>query len=533
MEKEKYDFILSQLELIKEHLKNKEKEMAVRKERTQRGTSAAVQISMESYDNAAKQKIVAIMSNQNMSYADALTYVENEIEQSKRMTDFTYRILCFKSDGAYQLHKAIEEVFGVAMSRGASQPSGGEGNLQTLDIQLADGTRLKVPYGQISLEGLGEGANIQIQYEESSNLLHVNGQCQFRFASLIDDIIERTKELLSTDSIYKNQAITIETLSNPTIMDLSNIDKELMVLSDATKFALQPLQARLLNPQECIERNVPLKYGCLLEGPYGTGKTLLAFKLAKDAIQNGWIFVYLKSPNLLANTLKLIQTIDNSGYGSIVFVEDIDQVTRGNRDSAMQEILNTLDGGDTKGSNIISLFTTNHIELIEPTFLRGKRIGSIISLDYLDEKTAEEFIRASFVDSGYEIGDDLTTVTNLVKESKIVPAFMAEIIEAVKSNMIMSGETFVKNEYFIYSIQSYLRQVQLSQKKDMSLTPEVQLAQALRTVLKIDPLLLSTSYSAMYDADAVDSDENSTYLRESKRIVNGEITVEKAVNSFN
>lgn len=185
------------------------------------------------------------------------------------MTDFTYRILCFKSDGAYQLHKAIEEVFGVAMSRGASQPSGGEGNLQTLDIQLADGTRLKVPYGQISLEGLGEGANIQIHYEESSNFLHVNGQCQFRFASLIDDIIERTKELLSTDSIYKNQAITIETLSNPTIMDLSNIDKELMVLSDATKFALQPLQARLLNPQECIERNVPLKYGCLLEGPYG------------------------------------------------------------------------------------------------------------------------------------------------------------------------------------------------------------------------------------------------------------------------
>lgn len=71
MEKEKYDFILSQLELIKEHLENKEKEMAVRKERTQRGTSAAVQISMESYDNAAKQKIVAIMSNQNMSYADA------------------------------------------------------------------------------------------------------------------------------------------------------------------------------------------------------------------------------------------------------------------------------------------------------------------------------------------------------------------------------------------------------------------------------------------------------------------------------
>ena len=58
----------------------------------------------------------------------------------------------------------------------------------------------------------------------------------------------------------------------------------------------------------------------------------------------------------------------------------------------MQDILNTLDGGDTKQMNVISLFTTNHIELIEPTFLRGKRIGSIISLGFLDAKTAKKFV---------------------------------------------------------------------------------------------------------------------------------------------
>lgn len=47
--------------------------------------------------------------------------------------------------------------------------------------------------------------------------------------------------------------------------------------------------------------------------------------------------------------------------------------------------------------NVITLFTTNHLELIEPTFLRGKRIGKVISLGALDEATAKEFIERSFV----------------------------------------------------------------------------------------------------------------------------------------
>lgn len=51
-------------------------------------------------------------------------------------------------------------------------------------------------------------------------------------------------------------------------------------------------------------------------------KTLLAFKLAKQAVENGWIFIYLKDPKLLAESLRMSQTIDRSGHGALVFVED-------------------------------------------------------------------------------------------------------------------------------------------------------------------------------------------------------------------
>ena len=191
----------------------------------------------------------------------------------------------------------------------------------------------------------------------------------------------------------------------------------------------------------------------------------------------------MKDPKLLAQILRLSKAIDKSGHGIIVFVEDVDQVTRGSRTDAMQDILNTLDGGDTKGMNVITLFTTNHIELIEPTFLRGKRIGSVISMGFLDHKTADKFIKASFAEGGYVINDDLTEVCKLVESSDIAPAFMAEIVESVKSKMIFQETNEVKADYIAKSITSYLRQVALSQKKDMSETPELKLANALKDVL--------------------------------------------------
>jgi len=53
-----------------------------------------------------------------------------------------------------------------------------------------------------------------------------------------------------------------------------------------------------------------------------TGKSLLAFKLAKEAIDKGWSFIYLKDPTILAETLRLCQTLDKNGNGIILFLED-------------------------------------------------------------------------------------------------------------------------------------------------------------------------------------------------------------------
>lgn len=450
----------------------------------QGGKSSVLEQKVNQYEMAMKDKFVKIMSQPGIKYADALDYIDNELKQSKKMAKINYRIRCFRNDGIYQLNQAISQVFGAVVSKEQRNPSG-ESSVQTVDITLADGTRVKAPYGDISLEGLGEGSSININYDSSTHDLVITGKCQFRFSSLMDDIIEVTKHNLRTNSIYKGQALEISDINDPKILDLSGIDRQLMVLSRETEYALRPIYARIMNPTMCLEKGIPLKFGALLEGGYGTGKTLLAFKLAKKAVANNWMFIYLKNPKLLAEALRMSKIIDQSGHGVLIFVEDIDQVTRGNRDSAMQDILNTLDGGDTKDMNVITLFTTNHIELIEPTFLRGKRVGTIISMGPLDAETAEQFIRKSFEIGCYTILDDLTDVCKFIEASHIAPAFMAEIIEKVKSMMVLANQCEVKADDIKYSVQSYLRQVELSRTKDMSVTPEKKFVDSLLDILHL------------------------------------------------
>jgi transitional endoplasmic reticulum ATPase len=365
---------------------------------------------------------------------------------------------------------------------------------------------MKVPFGTISLEGLGEGSVIDINYDYSRHELVVTGKCQVRFQALMDDIIETMREGLANNSIYKGQALEISDVNDPKVMDLSGIDKQLMVLSDKTEYALRPIYARINNPERCIKKGIPLKFGALLEGGYGTGKTLLAFKLARMAVNKGWVFIYLKNPSELAESIRMARTIDRSGHGCIIFTEDIDQVTRGNRDAAMQDILNTLDGGDTKDMNVISLFTTNHIELIEPTFLRGKRIGTIISMGDLDAKTAEIFIRRSFEDGDYVIKDDLTDVCQFISENHIAPAFMAEIIEKVKAIMVLDDQVEVKASDLRNSVESYLDQVRLAQTKDMSESISDKFYNAFKEMMNGGPLAENVQHMAKAMKDNWDED---------------------------
>ena len=230
-----------------------------------KGKSSVLEQQTNQYEEAMKKKFIAVMQEPGLKYADGLDYIESEIKQSKKIAKINYRIPCFRNDGIYQLNQAISKVFGAVTSKEDKSISG-DSNIQTVDITLADGTRVKAPFGDINLEGLGEGSEVNINYDDDKHELIVTGKCQFRFSSLMDDIVELTKKSLAENSIYKGQALEITDINCPKILDLTSIDKQLMVLSDRIKYDLRPITARLTSPEKCIEKGIPLKMGVLLEG---------------------------------------------------------------------------------------------------------------------------------------------------------------------------------------------------------------------------------------------------------------------------
>lgn len=234
-------------------------------------TEDALKKKINSFEEQQKERIINACKS-SMKYAEVLKFIKNEIEQSEKDITIDYTIRCWKADGAYQFNKAVEEIFGVSVAKEDKSPSGNN-TITTIDVVLADGTRKKVPFGDIALEELGEGSHIEMNYDSDEHELYITGKCKFKYQSLIDDIIERTKEFLSKESIYKRQALEISDIDEePKILNLNGIDSQLMVLSKKTEYELQPLKSRILFPEKCRQKGIPLKYGCLLEGKYGTGK---------------------------------------------------------------------------------------------------------------------------------------------------------------------------------------------------------------------------------------------------------------------
>jgi transitional endoplasmic reticulum ATPase len=410
-------------------------------------------------------KLIQILES-DKPYHEKLAYVKHELSESVREINFNYKIFGFLEDAAYALNRAVQEVHGFSQmqdQKGASKDNPPE----MLDVKFANGTRIKVPFGTINLPQFGKKAFIEMAYDGKNKLMILNGVCEKRYSTLMDQIVRTTERLITTESIYKNQAIKYDGTGSPEFMDLTGIDKIELFLTDAAAFATEPIEARIEQCDECEANGIDLKFGALLEGDYGTGKTLYASKLAAKAIRNDWTFIYCSKPENTLEVLKIANKFTKNGKGIVLFIEDIDKILN-DRTTITNEISLLMDGSETKDNNLISIFSTNHIERIDPTFLRGKRIGSIVTLTYLDEATAKKMIH-------HYLGENVDTECNIaakkVEEYQIVPAFLSEIIDRVKTHAILRNTDQVTEKDILNAIEQFKRQmdiakVKLNQKTD-------------------------------------------------------------------
>jgi transitional endoplasmic reticulum ATPase len=434
-------------------------------------------LDLDFFNDELREKLVEIVRTKDLK--DVISRIEAEITNSLQMVAFSYQFPCFVTDGAYAIHRSVQDILGyMTQENGPSDKPP-----VSIDVKFADGSRIKVPWGKLGLPGMGKDAYILMDYNHEDRILDVNGTCEKRFLKIMDRLMNKVGDVLETDSIYKGKAFKLGSDFQPQFLDLSETESRPMYISTAVEFSLQPIISRIENSEICLQKGLDLKFGALLTGAYGSGKTLLAFKLALMAIENNWTFIYLTDPERVADLYDVAGQLSRNGNGVLLFVEDIDLIARGDRDMDMNQILNLLDGGDTKSMNIISIFTTNHLELIDPTFLRGKRIGSIISLTHLDEKTANLFIQG-YLEGAVE--DDCSVAAKRVEELEIVPSFMAEILDRVKVNSIYTGKESASCQDILDSIDSYRTQMELARTNKKVLNDDSEFVRLLKKAVDKD-----------------------------------------------
>lgn len=447
-------------------------------------TDASFKVNNPSKDNNSLDNILSITSDEDKmrefvtlvkvdGFNKAVKSMNEKVKVEEQVIEVEYKLKCFADEGAVALFQAVKNITG-RVDLNPSPDMSGDNPPEIIDVNLPNGESIKIPWGVVSLPSFDEDSYLEIEHNCYENILTVTGTIKMKFEPEVKNIINEAQRLLDNHSIYKGQAITLEFNSDcpkePIFLSLNNIDEKKILISDEAKEGLLPILARIKYTEKCIKEGLDLKYGAIMEGTYGTGKTLTAFLIGKIATENGWTFIYLKDCKYLAKTLEIAENYAKTQKGCVVFAEDIDQTIRGSRDSHMQRILNTLDGGDTKQKPIISIFTTNHIELIEPTFLRGKRIGGLISLGALTEKTAKQFIEM-FVTN--ENGDCLMTSNEEIENAAkalvgIVPAFASEIVDKSKAFMISRGGDVISAVDIELAANSYRRQMEHAKMKEVS-----------------------------------------------------------------
>lgn len=131
---------------------------------------------------------------------------------------------------------------------------------------------------------------------------------------------------------------------------------------------------------------MPFRRGILLEGAPGTGKSSVATALAHELNTD----VFIISLSAIKSDSDLMDLITDIRRRSILLLEDVDvasavrERTDDGEGVTLSGVLNALDGIATP-HGLITILTTNHVDVIDPALLRPGRVDLREEVGYVDD----------------------------------------------------------------------------------------------------------------------------------------------------
>lgn len=396
--------------------------------------------------DAAIKKIVL---PRDLEIPDAIKWLERKEAEEQEVVAIHEPVHAYPMDGVIAFRKAIEKVYGWSQHRGKKfRTLFGESRNppQMVSVEVGVNESIEVPWGAFAIPGIMGELVCDTEIKDNQPIFVVTGKVRRKDLGKVKDLMSLTREIAAEESIYKGQAVRIEweaagffgmelRIGTPQFINLAGVEAKELIFS---KPLMDQIRVSLFTPIErpevCRQHGIPTKRGILLEGPFGTGKTMTAHVAAKKCVEQGRTFIYIKDVSRLADALRFAQQY----APAMIFAEDVDRVLKGERNDTVNEILNIIDGIESKNAEVMVVLTTNFVENINEAMYRPGRLDDIISVLPPDA----DAVKRLMVQYGRGlIAEDADLEPAATILSGEIPAVIREAVERAKLAAISRAET--------------------------------------------------------------------------------------------
>lgn len=429
-----------------------------------------------------------------MGYDDAIELLERRKEYEEEETQFSESYDVMPWDGAHALSIVLTRKFGWAPA--TSTPGFfGDTPPKLISVEVAPGEYARVPWGRFSLPNIDGYIQTSVSRKGHRLTFSLHASIKRLDEETVRSLFEEVRDYLKTGSIYQGKAIKMRfrdddgdplEMPEPKFMDTSKIDPASLIYSADVQASVETnLFAPITRVRDCLENGIPVKRGVLLGGTFGTGKTMAATVASRLAVDAGVTYIYVPRADELPDAIEFAKQYQSPAC--VIFCEDIDRVTAGERSVEMDDILNLLDGIDTKNSHIITVLTTNDLKSINPAMLRPGRLDAVIDVTPPDGPAIQKLLRL-YGGEAIAPDTDLTEAGEALAGN--IPAVVAEVIKRAKLAQLRLqpvGEkvALLSEQAIVEAARTMQAQVRLLKEQSEPKTPAITLDAVISNVMTV------------------------------------------------
>lgn len=461
-----------------------------------------------------------------MPIDDAIKALERKKADEEQMMDVHEVIDTFPLDGAVAFMHALKLKYGWASpvpTPGFFGPQPPQ--MLTVDIGPGKDDKVQVPWGSFKVPGIEKPVQTDVTRTEFGPALVIAGQLRKRESHVLKELAALTREIVESNSIYRGNAIRLRTTDSgdiefrrpPTFIETKHVKPGELILPQIVKDQVETNIFTLIRKTAiCVQHGIPLKRGVLLEGKYGTGKTLTASVTAKHCVEHGWTFIMLDRCQGLRQAIEFAKRYQPA----VIFAEDIDRAVE-DRNERTNDLANIIDGLLSKDAQVMVVLTTNHVEKINPVMMRPGRLDAVISVTPPDADAVEQLVRL-YARGLLPKSEKLTKLGKQLAGN--IPAMIREVVERSKMAMISRGGDHLTEDDLMVSaigMQTHMRLLEEPKKENDD--PRYKLGDAMAKVVMgvmenefdeddDENVTAAINDAARYVVDAVESGTRKTML---------------------